>query len=59
MRKRVTVGFLSIVCLLFFSGMVSFVELSHLSRDTGEIDPFFVEVIRSCNCPISVAKVGW
>ena len=37
MRKRVTVGFLSIVCLLFFSGMVSFVELSHLSRDTGEI----------------------
>ena len=32
-----TVGFLSIVCLLFFSGMVSFVELSHLSRDTGEI----------------------
>ena len=37
MRKRVMVGFLSIVCLLFFSGMVSFVELSHLSRDTGEI----------------------
>ncbi len=23
-RKRVTVGFLSIVCLLFFSGMLSF-----------------------------------
>ena len=37
MRRRVTIGFLSIVCLLFFSGMVSFVELSHLSRDTGEI----------------------
>lgn len=37
LRKRVTVGFLSIVCLLFFSGMVSFMELSHLSRDTGEI----------------------
>ncbi len=37
MRKRVTTGFLSIVCLLFFSGMVSLVELSHLSRDTGEI----------------------
>lgn len=36
-RKRVTVGFLSIVCLLFFSGMVSFFELSHLSRDTDEI----------------------
>lgn len=36
-RKRVTVGFLSIVCLLFFSGMVSLVELSRLSRDTGEI----------------------
>ena len=37
LRKRVTVGFLSIVCLLFFSGMVSFLELSHLSRDTGEL----------------------
>ena len=37
MRKRVTAGFLSIVCLLFFSGMVSFLELSRLSRDTGEI----------------------
>lgn len=37
LRKRVTVGFLSIVCLLFFSGMVSFLELSHLSRDTGDI----------------------
>ncbi|WP_418991332.1 hypothetical protein [Alistipes sp.] len=37
MRRRVTIGFLSIVCLLFFSGMVSFLELSHLSRDTGEI----------------------
>ena len=37
MRKRVTIGFLSIVCLLFFSGMISLLELSHLSRDTGEI----------------------
>ncbi|MDE6710870.1 MAG: hypothetical protein K2J53_00410 [Alistipes sp.] len=37
MRKRVTVGFLSIVCLLFFSGMVSLVELSRLSRDTDDI----------------------
>lgn len=37
MRKRVTIGFLSIVCLLFFSGMVSFVELSRLGRDTGDI----------------------
>ena len=37
LRRRVAVGFLSIVCLLFFSGMVSFLELSHLSRDTGEI----------------------
>lgn len=37
MRKRVTVGFLSIVCLLFISGMLSFVELSSLSRDTGDI----------------------
>lgn len=37
LRKRVTVGFLSIVVLLFFSGMVSFLELSHLSNDTGDI----------------------
>lgn len=37
MRKQVTVGFLSIVCLLFVSGMLSFVELSRLSRDTGDI----------------------
>lgn len=37
MRKRVTIGFFSIVCLLFFSGMVSFVELGSLSRDTGDI----------------------
>lgn len=37
MRKRVTIGFLSIVCLLFISGMLSFVELSRLSRDTGDI----------------------
>lgn len=37
LRKRVAVGFLSIVCLLFFSGMVSLFELGHLSRDTDEI----------------------
>ncbi len=37
MRKRVTIGFLSIACLLFISGMLSFVELSRLSRDTGDI----------------------
>lgn len=37
LRKRVTISFLSIVVLLFFSGMVSFVELSHLSRATGDI----------------------
>ena len=36
-RKRVTVGFLSIVGLLFFSGMISFFELSRLSNDTEEI----------------------
>lgn len=36
-RKRVTIGFLSIVCLLFISGMLSFLELNHLSRDTDEI----------------------
>lgn len=37
MRKRVTVGFLSIVSLLFISGMLSFFELGSLSRDTGDI----------------------
>ena len=37
LRKRVTTGFVSIVCLLFFSGMVSFLELSHMSRDTEDI----------------------
>ena len=37
MRKRVTVSFLSIACLLFISGMLSFVELNSLSRDTGDI----------------------
>lgn len=37
MRRRVTIGFLSIVCLLFFSGLVSLVELSRLSRDTDDI----------------------
>ncbi|MEG0789163.1 MAG: hypothetical protein RSB23_01635 [Alistipes sp.] len=37
LRKRVTVGFLSIVCLLFVSGMISFFELSQLSKVTGEI----------------------
>lgn len=31
------IGFSSIVFLLFFSGMVSFVELSHLSQDTDDI----------------------
>lgn len=32
-RKRITIGFLSIVALLFFSGMVSLFELSHMSVD--------------------------
>ncbi|MCH5334434.1 MAG: hypothetical protein J1D86_01325 [Alistipes sp.] len=36
-RKRITVGFTSIAALLFFSGMISFFELSHLSNDTEEI----------------------
>lgn len=36
-RKRITVGFMSIAGLLFFSGMISFFELSHLSNDTKEI----------------------
>ncbi len=37
MRRRVTMGFLSIVCLLLFSGLVSLVELGRLSRDTDDI----------------------
>ena len=39
LRKRVTVGFLSIVCLLFFSGMVSFVAVSytHLTLPTNSL----------------------
>ena len=32
-RKRVTIGFLSIVVLLFFSGLVSLFELNHMSAD--------------------------
>lgn len=32
-RKRVTIGFLSIVVLLFFSGLVSLYELNHMSGD--------------------------
>lgn len=37
MRKRMFVGFLSIVLLLFFSGMVSLFELGRVSNDTEEI----------------------
>lgn len=37
LRKRVTIGFLSIVCLLFFSGIISFVELSQISSETDDI----------------------
>jgi len=50
MRRRVTIGFLSIVCLLFFSGMVSLVELSRLSRDTDDI-------LRANKRNIELAKV--
>lgn len=32
-RKRVTIGFLSIIVLLFFSGLVSLFELNHMSID--------------------------
>ena len=32
-RKRVSIGFLSIVVLLFFSGLVSLFELNHMSAD--------------------------
>lgn len=37
LRKRVTAGFMSIVGVLVLSGMVSFIELSTLSRDTEDI----------------------
>ena len=37
MRKRVAIGFLGVVGLLFFSGMLSFVELGRLGRGTGDI----------------------
>ena len=36
-RKRVTIGFLSIVVLLFFSGLVSLFELNNMSRDIESI----------------------
>lgn len=36
-RKRVTIGFLSIVVLLFFSGLVSLFELNHMSQDIDTI----------------------
>lgn len=35
--KRVAIGFMSIVALLFISGMISLFELSHLSNDTENI----------------------
>ena len=36
-RKRITLGFSGIVCLLFFSGMLSLIELNHVSKGTKEI----------------------
>ena len=36
-RKRVTIGFLSIVVLLFFSGLVSLFELNNMSEDIESI----------------------
>lgn len=36
-RKRVTIGFLSIIVLLFFSGLVSLFELNHMSTDIDAI----------------------
>lgn len=37
MRKRVTIAFSSIVCLLFLSGMLSLVELNRVSHGAGDI----------------------
>lgn len=50
MRKRVTVGFFSIVILLFLSGMLSLIELNRLSRDTEDI-------LKANQRNISLAKV--
>lgn len=36
-RKRITIGFLSMVVLLFFSGLVSLYELNHMSTDIESI----------------------
>ena len=36
-RKRISIGFLSIVVLLFFSGLVSLFELNHMSVDIDAI----------------------
>ena len=36
-RKRITIGFLSIIVLLFFSGLVSLFELNHMSADIDTI----------------------
>ena len=36
-RKRITIGFLSIIVLLFFSGLVSLFELNHMSTDIDAI----------------------
>lgn len=36
-RKRITLGFLSMVVLLFFSGLVSLYELNHMSTDIESI----------------------
>ena len=37
MRKRVTIAFSSIVCLLFLSGLLSLVELNRVSRGAGDV----------------------
>lgn len=37
MRKRVTIAFSSIVCLLFLSGLLSLVELDRVSHGAGDI----------------------
>ena len=37
MRKRVTIAFSSIVCLLFISGMLSLMELNRVSHGAGDI----------------------
>ena len=56
-RKRVTIGFLSIVVLLFFSGLVSLVELNHMSHDRAVVNyAVFRDTLYSDSCKMCFAE---